>query len=300
MSGSQPAYPVIESAKNLKRSFSAQRVQRSRMRETHFVDDFDVNSSALLVKHTDLLAGYIEFLREYPDSTVVALVGRASQTGPEANNHQLSRDRAERVRAYLIANGIPEDRVAQAAFHGSEEPRVNVPGREEAMNRSVELVFEWVNMLVDPAYLAGDSMNWKLDLTVTFGVGVGIGGQVQMGRLTNLTTGEFRPVSAWILGIDMGESLIATAATSGGLPFGNDGVFSMPSPPGAVGFDWFDGRFIVLTSVGASAIVGADHSTVRFRNPEGAWPEASFANYPLGLSVGVGGMALIGFFNVDS
>jgi hypothetical protein len=30
-----------------------------------------------------------------------------------------------------------------------------------------------------------------------------------------------------------------------------------------------------------------------FHNPEGAWREASFANYPLG-------MALIGFFNVDS
>jgi hypothetical protein len=74
----------------------------------------------------------------------------------------------------------------------------------------------------------------------------------------------------------------------------------MPTPPGPVGFDWFDGRFIVVTSVEASAVVGVDHSTVQFRNPEGARPEATFANYPLGLSVGVGGMTLIGFLNVDS
>lgn len=119
------------------------------------------------------------------------------------------------------------------------------------------------------------------------------GGQYQIGQLTNLTTGEHRTVSAAILGLDLGQSLFITAAASGG-------VFSMPTPPGAVDFDWFDNRFIVLTSVGASAVIGADHSTVRFRNPDGPWPEASFANYPLGLTVGAGGIAMIGFLSVDS
>jgi outer membrane protein OmpA-like peptidoglycan-associated protein len=300
MSTNQPSYPVIESAKNLKRSFSAQPVQRQRQQTHSYVYGFGVNSSALLAEHTDVLTTPIEFLREYPDSAVVSVIGRASQTGPEGNNRQLSRDRADRVRSYLISSGVPENRFGPVVFRGSEEPLVNVPGREEEMNRSVELVIEWVDMLVDPVYLTGTSMEWKLDLTVTFGIGVGIGGQVQMGTLTNVTTDESRPVSAWILGLDLGESLFATAAASFGLPVGNDGVFAMPTPPGPVDFDWFDGRFIVVTSVGASAVIGLDHSTVRFRNPEGPWPEASFANYPLGLSVGAGGMALIGFLNVDS
>ena len=68
MSSSQPAYSVIESAKNLKRSFSAQPVQRQRQRTSSYVYGFGVNSSALLAEHTGVLATPIEFLREYPDS----------------------------------------------------------------------------------------------------------------------------------------------------------------------------------------------------------------------------------------
>jgi hypothetical protein len=117
--------------------------------------------------------------------------------------------------------------------------------------------------------------------------------------LTNRTTGDQRQVSANIFGLDLGQSLFVTAAPDVGLPVGSDGEFSMPTPPGAVDFDWFDGRFIVLTSVGASAVGGVDLATLRFRNPDGPWPEARFADFPLGLSVGVGGLAMIGFFNVD-
>jgi outer membrane protein OmpA-like peptidoglycan-associated protein len=298
MSSSQPAYSVIESAKNLKRSFSAQPVQRQRQRTSSYVYGFGVNSSALLAEHTDVLATPIEFLREYPDSSVVSVsVARADRS--EGTTGSCLRDRADAC-GYLIASGVPEDRVGPVVFRGSEEPLVNVPGREEEMNRSVELVIEWVDLLVDPTYLAGDSMDWKLDLTVTFGIGAGIGGQVQMGTLTNLTTDESRPVSAHSRR-GFGEVAVRHGSRQRrGLPFGNDGVFSMPTPPGPVGFDWFDGRFIVVTSVGGSAVVGVDHSAVRFRNPEGQWPDASFANYPLGLSVGIGGMALIGFLNVDS
>ena len=42
----------------------------------------------------------------------------------------------------------------------------------------------------------------------------------------------------------------------------------MPTPPGPVDFDWFDGRFIVLISVGASVIVGgAEFTILGFSNP---------------------------------
>jgi outer membrane protein OmpA-like peptidoglycan-associated protein len=304
MSSNQPSYPVIESAKNLKRSFSGQRVVRERQQTKSVVYGFGINSSALLVEHTDMLEKNIVFLLEYPDSAVVSVVGRASQTGPEANNRQLARDRAGRVRDYLISSGVPEDRVGPVVFHGSEAPLVNVPGQENEMNRSVELVIDWVLELVDPAFLAGGTMNWNLNLSVTFGVGFGIGGQMQIGTLTNRTTDEHRPVSATILGLDLGKSLFITAAGSasglGGLPSGNGGDFSMPTPPGPVGFDWFDGRFIVLTGVGVSAVTGVGVATLRFSNPDGPWPAASFVDYPLGVSVGVGGLAMIGFFNVDS
>jgi outer membrane protein OmpA-like peptidoglycan-associated protein len=301
MSTSQPMYPVIESAKNLKRSFSAQPISRTRQQRSTFLYGFDVNSSALKTEHADTLMTFIQYLRDHPDSTVVSIIGRASQTGPEGNNRRLSRDRADRVRYYMIANGVPDARVGPPVFRGSEAPLVNVPGREEEMNRSVELVIEWVDVVVDPGYVPGQGLDWKLDLTVTFALGLGLGGQLQIGTLTNLTTDERRAVSAFILGFDLGESLFVTAAASAGLPVGHDGEFSMPDPPGAVDFDWFDNRFMSLASAGASLIVGGFEQTeVQFHNSEGPPVTTSFANYPIGLTVGIGGIAMAGIFLVDS
>jgi len=254
-----------------------------------------------LVEHTDTLSPFIAMLRDYPDSAVVSVIGRASQTGPETTNRQLARDRADRVRAYLIANGVPEDRVGPIVFHGSEEPLVNLPGREDEMNRSVELVIEWVDLDYESGFTAGGSTEWQLDLTVTFGGARNdIGGQLQVGTLTNRDTGVSKTVTATILGLDMGASLFVTASADVGLPVGNQGVFSMPDPPGPVDFDWFDGRFIVLFSIGASAILGGvDFAALRFYNGDAPWPEASFADYPIGLTLGIGGLAMAGYFNVD-
>ena len=180
------------------------------------------------------------------------------------------------MRAYLIASGVPEERVGPVVFHGSEEPLVDLPGREDEMNRSVELVIEWVDLDFESGFTPGGTTEWQLD------------------------TGASKTVTAIILGLDMGASLFVTAAADVGLPFGNGGVFSMPDPPGPVDFDWFDGRFIVLASIGASAIVGGvDFAALRFYNADGPWPEASFADYPIGVTLGVGGVAMIGYFNVD-
>jgi outer membrane protein OmpA-like peptidoglycan-associated protein len=301
MSSQQPPDFVIESLKDLKQSFAGLPVERQRVRTSSYVIGFGVDSSALLVEHTDALAPFITTLRDYPDSAVVSVVGRASQTGPEASNRQLARDRADRVRAYLIASGVPEERVGPVVFHGSDEPLVDLPGREDEMNRSVELVIEWVDLDFESGFTPGGTTEWQLDLTVTFGgARADIGGQVQIGTLTNRDTGASKTVTAIILGLDMGASLFVTAAADVGLPFGNGGVFSMPDPPGPVDFDWFDGRFIVLASIGASAIVGGvDFAALRFYNADGPWPEASFADYPIGVTLGVGGVAMIGYFNVD-
>lgn len=301
MSSQQPPDFVIEKLQNLKQSFAGRRIERKRERTSSYVIGFGPNSSALLAEHTDVLAPWIATLREYPDSAVISVVGHASQTGPEATNRQLARDRADRVRAYLIASGVPEDRVGPVVFHGSEDPLVDLPGREDEMNRSVELVIEWVDLEYESAFTAGGTTEWQLDLVVTFGGGEsGIGGQMQIGTLTNRTTGAHKTVTANILGLDLGLSLFVTAAADPGLPIGADGEFSMPTPPGPVDFDWFDGRFIVFGSIGGSAIVGGvDIAALRFYNGDGPWPEASFVGYPIGMTLGVGGLAMIGFFNVD-
>jgi outer membrane protein OmpA-like peptidoglycan-associated protein len=301
MSSQQPPDFVIESLTNLKQCFAGLPVEQQRVRTSSYVIGFGVDSSALLVEHTETLSPFIAMLRDYPDSAVVSVIGRASQTGPEAANRQLARDRADRVRAYLIASGVPEDRVGPIVFHGSEEPLVNLPGREDEMNRSVELVIEWVDLDYESAFTPGGTTEWQLDLSVTFGgARSDIGGQLQVGTLTNRDTGERKTVTATIFGLDMGASLFLTAAADVGLPVGNQGVFSMPDPPGPVDFDWFDGRRIVLCSIGASAILGGvDFAFLRFYNGDAPWPEASFVDYPIGLTLGIGGVVMAGFFNVD-
>jgi hypothetical protein len=290
---------VLEPARKLKRAFAGGPLTPERRTASVFVYDFDVDSTALMPRHTDVLRPQIDLLRAQPKSAVVSVVGRASQTGPEANNRLLSRERAERVRAYLVANGVPEDRVGPVVFHGSENPLVDVPAEESELNRSVQVVIDWVDLPADPTFGLGGSTEWQLDLTVTFGVGAGIGGQMQIGTLTNLVTGEHHEASANILGIDFGHSVGPTAAFDLPLPDSPDGVFSMPHPPGPVDFEWFDGRFITLTAVGASALGGVDFSTLRFRNPDGPWPEAVYHDIPIGVTIGIGGVATIGFLNVD-
>jgi hypothetical protein len=290
---------VLEPARKLKRAFAGGPIIPERRTASVFVYDFDVDSSALMPRHTDVLRPQIDLLRVQPKSAVVTVVGRASQTGPEANNRVLSRERAERVRAYLVANGVPEDRVGPVVFHGSENPLVDAPAVESELNRSVQIVIDWVDLPADPTFGVGRSMEWQLDLSVTFGVGAGLGGQMQLGTLTDLVTGEHHEASANIIGVDFGHSVAVTASSDIPQPGSPDGVFTMPHPPGAVDFEWFDGRFITLTAIGASAVGGLDFSTLRFRNPDGPWPEAIYHDIPFGVTIGAGGLAMIGFLNVD-
>jgi hypothetical protein len=44
---------------------------------------------------------------------------------------------------------------------------------------------------------------------------------------------------------------------------------------------------------------GVDIAALRFYNDDGPWPEASFVGYPIGMTLGVGGLAMVRFFNVD-
>ena len=293
---------VISALNRVVDAAELRRVQRRRRLTSVWLIGFDVNSPALTTEHEEILDNVTQFLLDRSDSAVVSVLGRASQTGPESDNQSLSFDRAQTAHAYLGSAGLPGSRLGPVVAHGSGAPAIDIPGQEAEINRSVELWIDWEDVHVEPPPHGGPigtSSDWKIDLSVTFGGGAGIGGQVQIGELTNRDTHETRPVQAMIAGLDIGHSLFVTAAADVGLPMGTDGEFSMPTPPGPVDFDWFDGRFVVLSAVGASAIVGGvDFATLRFRNLDGPWPEAKFADYPIGLTVGIGGLAMVGFLNV--
>ena len=304
MSGLQGSAVLVSALTDLLRAIDGRPVDRAAELASTFLIGFPVDSPALQPDHERALDELVAMVLDQPGSAVVAVVGRASQTGPEANNQALAFDRAETVRAYLLGAGLAPSRVGPTVANGSGRPVIDVPGREAEVNRSVELVIDWRLTIEQPpqppAPPADASSEWELDLSVTFGADIIVGGQVQIGRLRNVRAGTSKLVTAFLFGVDVGKSVGITVAADVTLPTGTEGSFTMPTPPGPVGYEWFDGRYIRLTASGFSAILGGRESTtIQFENPGGKWPAAETVDYPIGLTLGIGVLAMDGFLNVD-
>lgn len=69
---------------------------------------------------TALAAGFTKYLEYDPDAKI-SLAGHADERGPNEYNKALSDRRVQRVREFLIAAGIPENKIETAAF-GEEQP----------------------------------------------------------------------------------------------------------------------------------------------------------------------------------
>jgi outer membrane protein OmpA-like peptidoglycan-associated protein len=79
----------------------------------------------------------VKVLQDYP-SVKLEISGHTDDTGKHDKNVQLSQDRAESVKAYLVSKGIDESRL-KAAGYGPDKPLI--PGksaRARAANRRVE------------------------------------------------------------------------------------------------------------------------------------------------------------------
>jgi outer membrane protein OmpA-like peptidoglycan-associated protein len=80
----------------------------------------------------------LEEVRARPQSDIV-VIGHTDRVGAAAANDELSRQRAERVKADLVAQGIGAERI-RAAGRGEREPLVpTADGVEEPRNRRVEV-----------------------------------------------------------------------------------------------------------------------------------------------------------------
>jgi outer membrane protein OmpA-like peptidoglycan-associated protein len=74
--------------------------------------------------------------RTAPD---ILVIGHTDRVGQLEENDMLSRLRAERVKADLVAQGIPEDRI-RASGRGEREPVVPTEDNvDEPRNRRVEI-----------------------------------------------------------------------------------------------------------------------------------------------------------------
>ncbi|MGB0524784.1 MAG: OmpA family protein, partial [Flammeovirgaceae bacterium] len=99
---------------------------------------FDQSSYALRKEAVQELNNLKKVLHQHPNMEIV-LEGHTSNEGDEAKNMELSKQRLESARNYLIARGIDADRVGVKAF-GETKPRADnstIAGR--IANRRIEM-----------------------------------------------------------------------------------------------------------------------------------------------------------------
>lgn len=102
---------------------------------------FGKEEDALRPEHQTALAELAERLTAegVADYSIRRMVGGASQTGPEPDNVELSRTRADRVAQFLHRAGVE---IEGYEYFGSERPLLDLAGAECAVNRYVVLQYD--------------------------------------------------------------------------------------------------------------------------------------------------------------
>jgi OOP family OmpA-OmpF porin len=105
----------------------------------NLVIKFDTNKAEILDRHEAELAKAVEFIEEYPGQEIL-IAGHTDSVGAADYNKQLSKKRADAVKAYLVEEAdLDADKLVTKGF-GEEKPVAGndtAAGREQ--NRRVEL-----------------------------------------------------------------------------------------------------------------------------------------------------------------
>ena len=99
---------------------------------------FQLNSAELTLNSEEILDGVAASLLAWSEVRV-EIGGHTDSTGADAYNLQLSRRRAEAVRAYLIAKGVPAAQLEARGYGESNPIADNRSNAGRAKNRRVEL-----------------------------------------------------------------------------------------------------------------------------------------------------------------
>jgi outer membrane protein OmpA-like peptidoglycan-associated protein len=97
---------------------------------------------------TDLLPGAQSSLEKVANAlkdqegSQISVNGYTDSTGSEEKNMQISQDRADHVRDYLVSNGVPAENVKAQGFGPSQPVADNNTTAGRAMNRRVEIVVQ--------------------------------------------------------------------------------------------------------------------------------------------------------------
>lgn len=99
---------------------------------------FDTGKASIKFESAEILNQIINVLKKFPNSRF-RIEGHTDSTGKKAKNIELSQNRADAVKVYLIQGGIASDRLESKGY-GPEKPiasNKNKKGRE--LNRRVEI-----------------------------------------------------------------------------------------------------------------------------------------------------------------
>lgn len=100
---------------------------------------FDWGKGELSTDSTATLNGVVEQYRQTPGPMLID--GHSDRSGPVGPNLASSRRRAEIVRDYLAAHGIPASAIRVRAYGESSPIIVTADGVREVQNRRVEIRF---------------------------------------------------------------------------------------------------------------------------------------------------------------
>ena len=104
--------------------------------------NFATNSAEILPSSEPLLLEIADVIIRNPDITKIEIQGHTDNRGSDARNTELSQQRAESVRTWLIGNGIDGTRLV-AKGYGPSRPLVpNITPANRARNRRVQFVIE--------------------------------------------------------------------------------------------------------------------------------------------------------------
>jgi OOP family OmpA-OmpF porin len=98
---------------------------------------FALNKSKLTERAKEVLGRAVVFLKENPNFHV-EIQGHTDSTGPLAWNMQLSKIRAESVKAFMVESGIAEGRLTTKGFGPHEPVAPNDTAENRAQNRRVD------------------------------------------------------------------------------------------------------------------------------------------------------------------
>jgi len=101
---------------------------------------FPSGESTLLPSATSRLSDVAQALAAQDVKTPIEVIGHTDSQGSDEANRELSQRRAETVRTFLIAHGVPTDRVRAEGAGESQPITSNASPEGRANNRRVEIV----------------------------------------------------------------------------------------------------------------------------------------------------------------